>query len=345
MDKPALTINEIARVAGVSRSTVSRVLTGHPNVKPKTRAKVEEVMQELNYKPSPLAQGLATGTLNMVGLLIGDIRNPFYAEIARGVEDAANEKGYMVVFCNTDYDLKKELFYLRGAGQFGFSGLITMSVMDAEELTPVLSNLNCPIVLLNRYLHAFETDVVVVDNFQGGYAAGKYLAELGHTRIAHVSGPMLSTASQERMSGFKTALHDSGIKLNDRDVFSGDLRMESGQKYAERWLNQTSRPTAIFAANDLMALGVMDALERSQVKVPEDVSVMGYDDLPFVSVKPISLTTVRQPHYQMGVAAMSLLIDRIRGVETCFQRVTYRPELIIRDTTAGPKVGPLPEKY
>lgn len=336
MEKPALTINEIARIAGVSRSTVSRVLTGHPNVKPKTRARVEEVMEELNYRPSPLAQGLATGTLNMVALLIGDIRNPFYSEIARGVEDAANESGYMVVFCNTDYDLKKELFYLQGAKQFGFSGLITMSVMDAEELTPVLSKLQFPIVLLNRYLHAYETDVVIVDNFQGGYLAGKHLVELGHTKIAHVSGPLLSTASQERMAGFKQALRDNGIKLNERDIFTGDLRMESGQKYAERWLNQSSRPTSIFAANDLMALGVIDTLERAGVKVPYDVSVMGYDDLPFVGVKPISLTTVRQPHYQMGVAAMSLLIDRIHGADTCFQRVTYRPELVIRDTTSSP---------
>jgi LacI family transcriptional regulator len=337
--REGLTINEIARLAGVSRSTVSRVLTGHPNVKPKTRKLVEEIIRESNYRPNPIAQGLVRGNLNMIGLLVGDIRNPFYAEITRGVEDVAHKAGYMVVFFSSEYDIERELFYLQGAQQFGFSGLILMSILDGQELVPVLKNIKCPIVMLNRYIRSFETDVVVVDNFQGGYLATKHLIELGHIHIAHLSGPSLSTASQERIAGFKQALKDYGIKHHERDIVQGDLTMESGRQFAQKWLSQSKRPTGVFVANDLMALGVMDVFLRQGIKIPDDVSIVGFDDLPYAQVKPVNLTTVRQPHYQMGATAMSFLIQRIRGEATFAQRMTFMPELVVRSSTAPVSKG------
>ncbi|MBH8605474.1 LacI family DNA-binding transcriptional regulator [Thermoactinomyces sp. CICC 10522] len=333
-NREGLTINEIARLAGVSRSTVSRVISGHTNVKPETRKLVEEVIRKSNYRPNPIAQGLVKGSLKMIGLLIGDIRNPFYAEIARGVEDVAHKSGYMVVFFNSDYDIDRELFYLQAAQQFSFSGLVLMSVLDTQELVPVLKNIKCPIVMLNRYIRSLETDVVLVDNFQGGYLAAKHLIELGHTRIAHLAGPSLSTASRERIAGFKQALREYGIKINERDIVQGDLRLESGCQFARRWLSQSNRPTGIFVANDIMALGVMDEFQKQGVNIPNDVSIVGYDDLPYAGVKQIGLTTIRQPHYQMGAMAMSFLIERIRNTETFTQRMTFMPELVVRSTTA-----------
>ncbi|WP_083517112.1 LacI family DNA-binding transcriptional regulator [Alicyclobacillus shizuokensis] len=335
-NREGLTINEIARLAGVSRSTVSRVLTGHPNVKPQTRKLVEEVIRKSNYRPNPIAQGLVKGSLKMIGLLVGDIRNSFYAELARGVEDVAHKAGYMVVFFNSDYDIDRELFYLQGAQQFAFSGLILMSILDGQELVPVLRNIKCPIVMLNRYMRSFETDVVIVDNFQGAYLATKHLIELGHTHIAHLSGPALSTASQERIAGFKQALQDHGIKCMERDIVEGDLLLESGRQFAERWIAQSNRPTGIFVANDFMALGVIDVFLRKGVKIPDHVSIVGYDDLPYARVAPIDLTTVRQPHYQMGATAMEFLLQRIRGEAEFTQRITFMPELVVRSTTAPP---------
>lgn len=328
-----LTINEIARLAGVSRSTVSRVIRGHPNVKQETRELVESVIKQANYRPNSIAQGLAKGTLNMIGLLIGDIRNPFYAEIARGVEDAAHQAGYMVVFFNSDYQMNRELFYLQAAQQFNFSGLILMSVLDNQELIPVLKNMNCPIVMLNRYIRSLETDVVLVDNIKGGYLATKHLIELGHSKIAHLSGPSLSTAGQGRLEGYRKAFTESGLEIREDDIVEGNLQMESGRQYARRWLLQSDRPSGIFVANDIMALGLIDELQRNGVRIPEDVSVIGYDDLPYTSVRQIDLTTIRQPTYQMGATAMRYLIKRVRGEATGTQKKTYMPELVIRSTT------------
>lgn len=332
-----LTINEIARLAGVSRSTVSRVISGHPNVKRETRELVESVIQEANYRPNSIAQGLAKGTLNMIGLLVGDIRNPFYAEIARGVEDVAHQSGYMVVFFNSDYDMKRELFYLQAAQQFNFSGLILMSVLDNRALVPVLQDKDTPIVLLNRYIRSLETDVVLVDNVQGGFLATKHLIELGHSKIAHLSGPALSTAGQGRLEGYKKALREFDLEIRERDIVEGDLQMESGRAFARKWMNQSDRPTAVFVANDIMALGLIDEFERNGVRVPDDVSVVGYDDLSYVGVKQIDLTTIRQPTYQMGTTAMKYLIERIRGKATFIQKMTYMPELVIRSTTKSLK--------
>ncbi|MFB5192847.1 LacI family DNA-binding transcriptional regulator [Alicyclobacillus fastidiosus] len=334
-----LTINEIAQAAGVSRSTVSRVLTGHPNVKPATRKIVEQVIEELHYRPSSVAQGLARGSLNMIGLLIGDIRNTFYAEIARGVEDMAHDLGFMVVICDTDYDMRREQFYFQGVQQFALSGLIVMSVLDQQELLPVLKSIRCPIVMLNRYVRSFESDVVLVDNVEGSYLATKHLIELGHERIGHLSGSTFSTASRDRTLGFERALHDFGIGRRDYDIQEGDLTVERGKRYAEWWLqaDSSNRPTAIFAANDLMALGVIDVFTSNGVKIPDDVSIIGYDDLPLTSLAPISLTTIRQPHYEMGVTAMSFLSKRLEQEVDGVQRKIFRPELVIRKTTGAPK--------
>jgi LacI family transcriptional regulator len=330
-----LTIEKIAKLAGVSRSTVSRVITGHPNVKAATRQRVEKVIQEVNYSPNSIARGLARGTLNIVALLVGDIRNPFYSEIARSVEDIASREGYMVVLCDTDYDFKKEKLYLNAAKQYGFAGLILMTAMDSEELIPVLDGMQCPVVLLNRYIHSYESDVVLVDNYQGGYMVAQHLTELGHRHIGFLAGPELSTASSERGKGFRQGLEDAGIKLKSSDIAYGNLQMPSGYEYGKKISRMKRRPTAIFAGNDLMALGIIQALSEEGIRVPEDISIVGYDDLPVTSVSPIALTTVRQPQSQMGEVAMSMLIERIQGSQAGSRRVVYQPQLIIRKTTAN----------
>lgn len=332
-EKKNLTIKDISKLSGVSRSTVSRVLTGSTKVKASTRKKIEEVINETNYSPSPLAQGLVKGNLNIIALLIGDIKNPFYSEIAKLVEAVAHKAGYMVVLCDTDYNFEKELMYLTTVQKNNFAGLIMMTVLNSEELTSVLNKIHCPIVMLNRYNPSFNGDVVIVNNYQGGYEVGKYLAALGHTSIGFLSGPENSTASQNRSNGFLQAMNDYNITLAEENIMHGDLRMESGLVYAERWLNNKIKPSAVFAANDLMALGLMKRLQEEEIDIPKDVSIVGYDDLPVSGIKSVSLTTVQQPHYKMGEVATNMLLERINQNDEPSRKIVFEPKLIIRDTT------------
>lgn len=328
-----LTIYEIAKLAGVSRSTVSRVITGNENVKASTREHVERVVAEFGYRPNSIARGLVKGSLDLVGLMVGDIRNPFYSEIARGVQDVAGEFGYLVVLYDTDYLLKRERLFLEAAQQHGFSGLILLSALDEKTLMPLLADFKGPIVLLNRYIQSFITDVVLVDNFLGGYIAGQYLTELGHKNIGYLAGPQRSTASRERGEGFLKAIHDAGAQLESDLVIYGDLRMSTGYEYGKRWIKKKRTSTAVFAANDLMALGIMKAFIEFGIIIPNDVSIMGYDDLSVSELAAVPLTTVRQPQYEMGVAAMSRLVQRMKGNVGAVERKVYKPELVVRNST------------
>lgn len=328
-----VTIKEIAKRSGVSRSTVSRVISNHPNVDEETRQKVKKVMEELNYRPSRLAQGLVKGKINVVGLIIGDIRNPFYSELTRAIEDILNAEGYMVVLCDSDYNPQKEELYLRTAEELGFAGVIMTSAMETKELLQTLQSLSCPVVLLNRYLRAFETDVVSFDNYNGGYIAAEHLIKLGHRRIAILAGPNNSTSSKDRLRGYSDALRDYGLEYKEGEVTYGDLRWATGYEFGLHLLRRQERPTAVFAGNDLMALGIIQAYLDNGLKVPDDLSVVGFDDIPAAYMGAVKLTTVRQPQYEMGVEAAKLMLERIKGIPHAPKRIIFDAKLVIREST------------
>lgn len=331
------TINDIAKIAGVSRSTVSRVLTDNPNVKVSTREKVKAVIEAHNYQPNSLARGLALGKINVVALIIGDIRNPFYSELTWVIEGILNRNGYLVVLCDSEYDIEKEELYLKAVKQYGFSGVVMTSAMESENLISILKSMDCPVVLLNRYIKSFEEDVVVLDNFQGGYIATKHLIDLGHTKIGIITGPLNSTSSMERFNGYKSALQDYGIKYREDFVMHGNLKVESGYEYGVSLLKRKStKPTAVFAGNDLMAIGIMEAYKNMGMNIPENLSLVGFDDIPLASTPSINLTTIRQPFRELGETVAELVLKRINNERLEYKKVIFSPQLVIRGTTAPP---------
>lgn len=330
----AITINDIAQKAGVSRSTVSRVLTNNPNVSPNTRELVKKVIEECKFQPSSLARGLALGTINVIALIVGDVRNPFYAELTWVIENKLSKNGYMVVLCDSDYDVEREVLYLKTAKQYGFAGVVMISAMENNDLKAILKTMNCPIVLLNRYIKSFDADVVIIDNFQGGYIATRHLIELGHTKIGILTGPTNSNASMERLEGYKKALETFNVEFRNEYVVTGDLKMECGLKYGQYLMDmKADAPTAVFAGNDLSAIGIMNAYKSKGKKIPNDLSIVGFDDIPMSETESIALTTVRHPYNEMGEKVSELILEKIRGNSTEYKKIIFNPKLIVRKST------------
>ncbi|MDK2798486.1 MAG: LacI family transcriptional regulator [Clostridiales bacterium] len=328
-----ITISDIAKIAGVSRSTVSRVLTNNPNVNPKTREKVRKVIDNYNYSPNSLARGLALGKINVIALIIGDIRNPYYAELTWVIENILNQNGYMVVLCDSEYDIEKEELYLKAAKQYGFAGVIMTSAMESDNLNALLKSMNCPVLLLNRYIKAFEGDVVILDNFAAGYIATRHLIELGHTEIGFLTGPVNSSSSMERFNGYKHALEVFDFEYHEDFITHGDLKMETGHKYGLSLLKKSNRPTAVLAGNDLMAIGIMEAYKANGMTIPDHLSIVGFDDIPIASIASINLTTIRQPFNKLGNIVSDLILKRINNETSEYKKIIVNPELIVRGTT------------
>jgi LacI family transcriptional regulator len=328
-----LTINDIATKAGISRSTVSRVLSGHPNVNEKTRSRVRSVMEELNFIPNRLAQGLVTGKINVVGLVVGDIRNPYFSEITRAVEEVLNAQGYLVVLCDSAYNPQKEVDFLNVSRELGFASLIMTSAMDNEVLVGHLSKLACPVVLLNRYLKSFRTDVVSFDNYQGAYLAAEHVIKLGHRDFKVLLGPAQSSSTIDRERGYRRAFADHDIACDENAFSYGDLHFDTGYQFGLDLLKKRNRPTAVLAGNDMMAIGVIKAWVDKGFKVPDDLSVIGFDDIPMAGMSAVPLTTIRQPQVEMGRQAAQVVLDRLHGNTALPRRIIFDAELVVRGST------------
>ena len=334
MKNMKVTIEDVARAACVSRSTVSRVLQNEKNVDAATREQVLKAVKFCNYRPSSLARSFAKGRLNFVGLIVGDIRNPFYADIVRAAEHVLNDNGYLLVLCDSDYNAQREENYLNMFEDFGFSGAIMTSAMESVELTKTLERLSCPVILINRYLHNYEASVVSSDNRAGGYLAAEHLLKIGHRQIALLAGFTNSTASQERLEGWLEAFRDYGVEPQ-LIVRNGNLSVEDGRKFAKQILDMPPgrRPTAVCAANDSMAQGIIEEMLENGCRVPEDLSVVGYDDISSSTFGKVPLTTVHQFQDEMGRAAAELLLDQLQGDTRTNQRIIFQPKFVLRQST------------
>ncbi len=298
---------------------------------------VQRAMKATAYRPSVVARSLARGVFSSIQLVMADIRNPVYLEMARGVQDVARDAGYMVDFGNTDDSPERELEYVRTAKAQRFAGVMLLSAAGGKGLRQALEALDCPVLLLNRRVRGFRGDAVVLDNERGGALATSYLIGLGHKRIWHLAGFRGSSASMGRLAGFRQAMREAGLEIRLDAVGFGDLRMESGEGFGRRLVDAGLPCTAVFAANDLMAIGILKVFSARGVRVPEDVSLIGFDDMPFSSLPGIWLTTVRQPQYEMGRAAARMLIERIQNPRVSARTVTFPPEFVSRKTCAAPR--------
>ena len=344
--KQPATILDIARESGVSKSTVSRVLNGHSQVSDEARRRVLEAIERLNYTPNGLARGLSGRRTGMVGFVLSDISNPFFPEIVRGVEDIARELGYTVFLANTDGQVEREEEAVRLLVERRVDGVIFGSVTEDTRCLPKLSEVGIPFVLAGRSTRDPALDCVVVDNVLGGRLATEHLIKLGHARIAFIGGPPSVLASVERYEGYRQAMRAHGIPEETKLVQWADFRYEGGYQAARMLLRSTrNRPTAIFAANDQMAIGALDAVLDLGLEVPRDVAIVGFDDIPAARLRTVQLTTVAQPKYDIGSLAMQLLAQRIeersRGSQSGEpRRLLLAPRLVVRRTCGAALVGP-----
>jgi LacI family transcriptional regulator, galactose operon repressor len=305
------TLKDIARECGVDAATVSRSLSGVYGVHKTTREKVLTVAARLNYRPNRLARSLVTGKSKSLAMIISDIRNPFFAELTRGAEDAAYEAGYELVLCNSDLNPSKESRYVHSLLEKRVEGTVMnsvagLSLVEQEEL----SRSGVPVVLLNRpsssaRIRSFST--VLADNYAGGLLAGRYLIDLGHCVIGHLTGSIQHGNLRERTKGFRKALEETKAQITSI-IIHGQHNSEGGYRMMKKLLLERSGLTAVFTANDAMAFGAMRAIFESGLRVPEDISVIGFDNVEFAGIFRPLLTTIHQPTYEMGRAAVEILL-------------------------------------
>jgi len=325
------TINDVARRAGVSAVTVSRVINNVGNVNPTTRDKVERAIEELGYVPSVAARSLRSRRTHTLALVLPDITNAFWTTVARGVEDAAQSRGYSVFLYNTDETPSKQLRYLDVIASQRVDGVIIAPYdSDAHNLVR-LRGRSIPTVIIDRRIKGWEVDTVYGDSVSGAYALVHHLIRLGHERIAILSGPVNTSTAEDRVAGYCLALTEAGIPIDPRLVRHGEFRAASGERLTCELLDEGLNPTAVFAGNNAIAVGVIDALEKQGLCIPEDVALVCFDDLPNASRFFPFLTVAVQPAYDMGVNAAQLLLSRLDANGNLQPRQVVLPtRLIIR---------------
>ncbi|MDX8520975.1 LacI family DNA-binding transcriptional regulator [Mesorhizobium dulcispinae] len=328
------TIADVARYAGVSVATVSHVMNRTRHVEPETAERVRAAITALRYSPNSLARSLRRGETKTIGLLLPDNSNPFFASVARQIEDAGFVAGYTVILCNSDGSAEKEERYLSVLMAKQIDGLIFAGSSDHARVFASLSTA-VPAVLLDREIHSVHVDSVLVDHDHGGYLAGRYLVGLGHKRIGVIGGPRDSSSSPARLRGFTRALEEAGLALSPSSVVDSDYHFAGGRLAMERLMEQAPEITAVFACNDLMAMGAITALRSRGLRVPDDMSLVGFDDIPYAVTTWPPLTTIAQPVEKIGTRAVSLLLERVGEPTAPSRREVLAPVLVERESCAA----------
>lgn len=327
----SVTINDIAKASGLSTATISRVLSGKGNVKKETADLVMKYVEELGYKYKNSSKKDPSRDIKIMAIA-GDIRNQFYLGIIQGANNVFIKNGYKMAIFNSNNDPVTEEEFVNFAHQDQYDGIIMITATETVTLTELLKKNLCPVVLVNRYIRSMDLDAVLIDNSRGGYIATQYLIQKGHTRIAHLSGPDNSTASQDRKQGYLAALKDFKIHSEKKAVFEGNLKKESGIAFADYFVNNLSGYTAVFCANDIMAAAFVERLYELGYQVPRDVSVICFDDTPAATHGRIKLTTVYCDPETMGEVAASILVENLSNDTSFKRKVIYPPELIERES-------------
>ena len=335
--KDAVTLRDVADAAGVHPGTASRALNDETKalVRPETIERVLAAAATLGYKPNLLARSFKTRRTNSVGIVIPDINNPLFPPMVRGVEDRLFEDGYVALLANTENDPDRQRRIFEGMVDRRIDGLVLATARRHDVGVAELSEMGIPIVLFNRVVDDGRVPSVSSDDATGVRMVVDHLRNLGHERIGHVAGPQSMSTGHARYSAFVSAMAETGDVVDPRDVvFAETFSIAEGERCAAALLARAERPSAIFAGNDMLALGCYSVVERAGLACPGDISIVGFNDMPFIDRVNPPLTTVRIPHYELGLLAAELLLGRLRNPEMPIEAVQLEPQLVVRGSTA-----------
>ncbi|WP_068673464.1 LacI family DNA-binding transcriptional regulator [Oceanobacillus sp. Castelsardo] len=329
-----VTIYDVAKEANVSIATVSNVINKKGRIGEKTRKRVHEAMEKLNYEPNMLASALTGKQTKTIGLIIPDLANPFFSELARSIEDRAHELSYNIVICSTDYQEEKENKYISLLKQKRVDGFILASGFENLERVQELMKEDIPVVIVARDYPNFSINAVALDDYMGGYQAANHLLQLGHKNIGFIALDVYS--NRERIRGFKDALREHHIEPRKDLHFIEDKKqslVKAGNISAIEYLESEEIPTAVFACNDLLAIGAIQAIKEAGLNVPDDISIVGFDNTSIATIVDPPLTTMSQPIQRMGREVMDLIISIFKGERDDEVRITLVPDLVKRKST------------
>ena len=335
------TISDVARKAGVSTMTVSRVINNSGYASPEVRERVMTAVADLGYVPNALARSLHVKRTHTLALVLTDIGNPFFTTVARGVEDAASSQGFSVMFCNTDESEDEESAHVRLLLQKQVDGLLLVPAASSPRSLQLARQHDVPLVVLDRRVTGAPVDTVRCDSEGGAYAIVRHLIALGHRKIAILSAAPDVSVAVDRVAGARRASCEAGLPFDEKLVIYGRPETASGMEMARAALALEPRPTALFATNNFITIGAFAALREAGLRVPDDISLAGFDDLPEMLILDPFLTVVEQPAYEMGRRGAELLLQRLAGnAPDRVQEVVLRTELIVRRSTSPPKSEP-----
>lgn len=331
MPRTRATIRDVAAQAGVSATTVSHVLNETRHVEPATAARVRDAIERLRYRPNALAASMRGGPTRTVGIIVPDIANPYIADLARALEDAVFERGYSAFLCNSDADAAKEARYLETLLRQQVDGVVLASAGHASERLREVVAHGPPIVITDRVLEDAAVSRVVVDHHQGGRLAAEYLVGLGHRRMGVIAGPRVAPTAG-RVHGFRDGLEEAGLSLPSRRIARGALRWGAAKAAMLELLRRDPTITAVFAENDVLAIEALSAAQHAGLRVPADLSIVGFDDVSFSAAITPSLTTIAQPVGTFAATAVDMLFERLRDPDSPPREIVLPVSLIVRES-------------
>ncbi|MDJ0752224.1 MAG: LacI family DNA-binding transcriptional regulator [Ardenticatenaceae bacterium] len=330
------TIKDVALKAGVSTATVSRVISGREKVSPALIDQVNQAIEELQYRPSRVARNLRVRKANTVGLLVSDIQNPFFTSIMRGIQDTLLAKGYVLLAANSDEDEDQERIHIETLLAEEVAGIILAPASTSARNYADLIEQGVGLVIIDRIPDRLKVDSVLVDNTAGARSAVEHLISLGHRRIGIIAGREHISTATLRLEGYRFALQDAGLPFDPELVSIGDFRQEGGYQAMNALLNLAEPPTAVFSSNNVMTLGALQAIHEKCLKIPDEIALVSFDDMPWAASLQPPLSAVAQPTYEIGTTAARLLLERVNEPERSTRRVILESELIVRGSTVGP---------
>ncbi|EOX4079482.1 substrate-binding domain-containing protein [Vibrio alginolyticus] len=331
------TMKDIAKLAGVSTSTVSHVINKTRFVSEEISERVNNAAKELNYyAPSALARSLKVNRTKTIGMLVTTSTNPFFGEVVKGVERSCYQKGYSLILCNTEGDNERMRQSINTLLQKRVDGLILMcSSLEGERIDVFERYPDIPVVVMDWGPMLFTSDKIQDNSLRGGYLAAKYLIDCGHTEIGCITGPLIKHQAQMRYEGYKRAMNEAGLGFNANWIIESDFECEGGYQAFKKMAQRGALPSSIFVSNDMMAMGVINAANELDIKVPDDLSIIGYDDIHIAKFMSPSLTTIHQPKYRLGQAAVETLVRRLDDKSNDAQVVQLEPTLVVRNSVTN----------